>query len=97
MKACDEHEGSTRKAWLLMLEQGGRWTVGELAQKLGLDRDWADRMTYFMVQNNIATKYRSPYRKNGVCYGVTKDNAVPRGLKLQDVLTATGIRTWELK
>lgn len=87
--------GATREMWLTMLEQGGRWTATELAKKFHIPAGEADRLTYFMVRSGCATKYKRADRKNGVAYGVTVDNDIPRGMKLQDVLRATGIRIWE--
>jgi hypothetical protein len=84
------NEGTTRKAWLLMLETGGRWTIAEIARKLDVDRKFADNVIHWMTRRDYATRYPNPVRKNGVCYGVTAANEVPRGVKLQDILAATG-------
>lgn len=95
MKTEDPNNGITLEMWLHMLEQGGRWTVAELAEKFKLPRPEADRYTYFMVRSGCATRFRRTDRKNGVAFGVTNENDIPRGLKLQDLLRATGIRLWE--
>lgn len=90
-----EFGGLTVSMWLLMLEQGGRWTTSQMAQKLNVPMSKAERMAYFMVRSKCATKYRRQDRKNGVAYGVTNDNTVPRDMKLDDLLKAAGIRIWD--
>jgi hypothetical protein len=88
--SSSENDGTTRRAWLLMLESGGRWTIAEIARKLEVDRKFADNVIHWMADRRYATRYPNPIRKNGVCYGVTAANEVPRGVKLQDILAATG-------
>lgn len=95
MKETDPNFGCTRKVWLHMLEQGGRWTSTELAKELSMEAKVVDRLIYHMLRAKSLTRYPHPRRKNGVAFGVVSGNTVPRSVNLQDVLTATGIRLWE--
>lgn len=88
------HDGLSRRMWLLMLEQGGRWTAAELAAKCGVQVKKAESMAAFMVRSRTAKKVRSGQRKNGVAYMVTEGCEVPRGMNLGALLQATGIRMW---
>lgn len=88
------HDGLSRRMWLLMLEQGGRWTAAELAEKCGVPVKKAESLAAFMVRSRTAKKVRSGKRKNGVAYMVTEGCEVPRGMNLGALLQATGMRLW---
>lgn len=95
MNAANEHDGLSRRMWLLMLEQGGRWTTTELAEKLDVHPDKAGSIAYFMVRSGTARKVRSGKRKNGAAFIVTNECMVPRDMKLGDLLASAGIRVWD--
>lgn len=84
--------GVTQRLWLFMLEQGGRWTVAELAEQMGQGATYMDRILWSMHDVGSVTKYRSGARKNGVAFGVSPRNSMPHGLKLQQVAQALGVR-----
>lgn len=85
----------SRRMWLVMLEQGGRWTSRELADKFGLTPEKAESLTGFMVRSKIVKKVRSGKRKNGIAFAVTEGVMIPRDLMLSDLLRATDLRIWE--
>jgi DNA-binding Lrp family transcriptional regulator len=89
---CD---GITRQIWMLMLEQGGRWTSTELARKVGISNEKAGSLVYFMLRSGTVRRVRSGARKNGVAFVVTNECMVPRDMKLGDLLNAAGIRIWD--
>jgi predicted transcriptional regulator len=84
--------GITRRLWLFMLEHGGHWTTAELAEQLGEDNTYIDRILWSMHDHGSLSKYRSSQRKNGSAFGVTAKNRIPQGLTLADVTKATQVR-----
>lgn len=85
--------GITQRIWLFMLENGGRWTVAELAEQMGgVACAYMDRIVWSMHDCGSVTKYRSGQRKNGTAFGVSPRNRIPQGLSLADVMRAAGVR-----
>lgn len=94
-KSTTENEGLSRRMWLLMLEQGGRWTCTEIAHKLAIPVEKAGSLVYFMLRSGTVKRVRSGKRKNGVAFVVNSDCMTPREMRLGDLLDATGIRLWD--
>lgn len=88
-----EKTGITQRVWAFMLENGGRWTVAELAEQMKENATYMDRIVWSMHDVGTVCKYRSGQRKNGVAFGVGPRNRIPQGIRLQDVTAALGIRT----
>jgi predicted transcriptional regulator len=84
--------GITQRIWLFMLEHGGRWTTAEMAEQMGGDASYMDKILWSMHDVGSITKYRSGQRKNGVAFGVSPKNSIPQGMSLQNVFKALGIR-----
>lgn len=84
--------GITKRAWLFMLEHGGRWTVAELAEQFGCSTAHMDKIVWSMCKGARVTRYRSGQRKNGSAFGVSLRNVMPQGLRLADVVRATAVR-----
>lgn len=85
--------GITRRLWLFLLEHGGHWTTAELAEQIGANNAYVDRILWSMHDVGSVSKYRSRQRKNGVAFGVSAKNRIPQGLTLDDVTKATGVRS----
>jgi predicted transcriptional regulator len=84
--------GITQRVWLFLLEHGGHWTTAELAEQMGSDAGYMDRIIWSMHAGGTVSKYRSGQRKNGTAFGVTQANRIPHGLSLRQVTQAQAVR-----
>lgn len=77
--------GSVKRAWLLMVTQGGRWSASEVQQELGHD---LHAHLQRMVESGHAKKFPGGAKSNSVKFGVTTDCKVPIGVTLKELAKA---------
>jgi DNA-binding HxlR family transcriptional regulator len=88
----EPRRGTSKALWLYMLENGGRWTIGELRKTI-VPHDYSphhlDKLLRTMADTGTVTRAPCTARKNGVAYGVTRDCGIPQGVTLQEVMKVT--------
>ena len=85
----------TRTVWLLLAVEGGRWSSGEIYDKLrpaGWSRKNAARYIADMAYSGLLKRYPAANDESRVSYGVTRDCKTPRGLEVKDFEAMLGIR-----
>lgn len=82
MKATD----LTREVWLLLLREGGWWTLQELREHLDIDRGSKERQALYHGLTGLVTS-GAVARRDGVKpqYAVLPGCVVPRGMTVGEV------------
>jgi Fe2+ or Zn2+ uptake regulation protein len=83
----DETKTDTKSIWLLLLKQGGHWTVDEIATALEADSsDWLYRVMHMMSRRGHIRRHEKPGKF--LSYSVDRTCKVPMYLRLSDLLDA---------
>lgn len=91
-RAPGKKTGITQRVWLFLLEHGGHWTVAELAEQMGCDAPYMDKILWSMHDVGSVSKVRSRQRKNGSAFGVSLKNRIPQRMLLAAVVNAMTVR-----
>lgn len=75
--------GDSKRIWLVMLKQGGRWSNADVAAALGRDNTWTANLVHSMC--TTGTLHRFGYGR-GARYGVTHECRIPVGVTISEVV-----------
>lgn len=82
-------EGLTKRCWLHMLAEGGRWSVRDLAMDMGVTaQNVQNTVTRMHDLGSIKRHEKTETSGKSITYSVAKDCRLPSNLTLQDLLTA---------
>lgn len=75
---------STKQIWLLMLREGGRWSIGETIEAAGLRA--AKQTVPMMASTGSLVRFEKEKKGDRIRYGVTKNCKVPTGVTLAELM-----------
>lgn len=78
--------GLSRRLWLLLLQEGGRWNTADMADALGDDVTLVCGTARSLVDAQMLRRYGREKSASGrVEYGITHDCRIPIGISIADV------------
>lgn len=84
---------TTARAWLVIANGGGRWTVAEVREKLPEEPETTlDNVVRQMGERGFLKLYEKTEQANRLRFGVTAECRVPKGIANWEVVEAMGMR-----
>lgn len=78
--------GMSKRLWLFLLEQGGRWNMSELTDALNEDKSTVSGTARSLVEAQMLRRYGREESASGrVEYGLTACCRIPREISLADL------------
>jgi hypothetical protein len=84
-------ESLNKRAWLLMLTEGGRWSMAELADALRVQNSLSGRV-WRMCQQGMIVRHEKGIGRSRVGFSVTRDCRIPHGVTLEDLIKCDVIK-----
>lgn len=86
----DEAKVSTRAIWLLLLKEGGRWSVNEISTELGYgDPGLLCRFTHQMCERGYLKRHKQPGERHQ--YSVDRTCKIPLSLTMGELMDAGAV------
>jgi len=101
--AAREAGGQSIARWqVLNASSSGKWTIPDIARRLGLTRQSVQRVAHVLVEDNLASFARNPDRRNSPFLQLTLQGSqtwasIAHSLERRLVQTSTGVARKQLK
>lgn len=78
------------EVWLMLAREGGRWTAGEVAERIELDQNNVANSLRTMTEAGTVQRWERTegVRTSRVRFGVTAECSVPRGITMRQISDA---------
>lgn len=86
----DDSRGITRRIWLLLAKEGGRWSTEDIASELMEVNLTVHQTCSEMVRTGTVVKYERDEQHKRIRWGVTPVCKVPGGITVRE-LDACGV------
>ena len=76
---------TNRNLWLMLFNEGGRYTAAELADRLSVHTDYMVEQLNSLHRARLIEKFQPEVGQRRLRYGITGSCSIPRGMTLAEV------------
>jgi len=88
----DDSKGMTRRIWLLLAKQGGRWSTEDIASELMMDTPTIASRCAELARYEMVVQYPRDEEHPRVRWGVLLDSKIPQGLTIRKLQECGAIK-----